>query len=217
MFIYVDESGNLSGPKGEQYFVLTALLVKDERTPKKLIRKAKKRGLPKKLRRLPEVKGRESSSRFLRFLLGDLSQEDVGIGILVADVRKIPKHLRGKEGLLYLKLSQLLLEECGAGEYSPLILKFDRKPLTGVTKEGFNTALRERFVITPEPKRFEIYHHDSTEDAGLQVVHHIAWSTYQKYQHNDKQWYDLFSQKIIVEKLFSLPPKKTNPANSLRA
>lgn len=205
MFIYIDESGNLSGLKGERYFVLAALLVKDERTPKILIRKAKKRGFPKKLRRLPEVKGRESSGRFLHFLLEDLSREDVGIGILVADVRKIPKHLRGKEGLLYLKLSQLLLEECRAGGYSPLILKFDRKPLTGVTKVGFNTALRGRFVITPKPRRFEIYHHDSTTDAGLQVVHHIAWSIYQKYQHGDKQWYDLFSSKIIVEKLFTLP------------
>jgi len=205
MFIYIDESGNLSAPKGERYFVLAALLVKDERTPKRLIRKAKKRGFPKKLWQLPEVKGRESSGRFLHFLLGDLSREDVGVGILVADVRKIPRHLRGKEGLLYLKLSQLLLEECRASEYSPLILKFDRKPLTGITREGFNTALRERFVITPKPKRFEIYHHDSTEDAGLQIVHHIAWSTYQKYQHNDRRWYDLFSQKIIVEKLFTLP------------
>lgn len=205
MFIYIDESGNLDGKKGERYFVLVALLVRDERTPKKLIHKAKKRGLSKKLRQLPEVKGRKSSGRFLHFLLGDLSREDVGIGILVVDVRKIPKHLQGKEGLLYLKLSQLLLEECGAGEYGSLVLKFDRKPLTGITREGFNTALRERFVITSKPRRFEIYHHDSTTDAGLQVVHHIAWSTYQKYQHNDKRWYGLFSRKIIVEKPFILP------------
>jgi len=214
MFIYTDESGNLSGPKRERYFVLAALLVKDERIPKRITRRAKKRGLPKKLRHLPEIKGGAFSYRYRELLFKYLMAEDVHIGLLVVDTHRIPKHLRKEEGLFYLRLSEVLLERCGAGNYDHLDITFDRRDLKGITRVGFNTTLKERFSLAPRPKRFSVQHNDSTEVAGLRLAHHIAWAAYQKYQRGDPRWCKMLSPKIISEESFDLSPLKTKPHTS---
>lgn len=199
MFIYLDESGSLTPAKNQQYFVLAALLVKDERIPKKLIRRAKEQGLPRKLQRLTEIKIGKKLNRYRELLFRYLVAEDVRIGFLVVDTKLTPEHLRREEGLLYLRLSKILLERCGVDKYDHLDITFDKRDLRGITKVVFNNSLKERFALSPKPKRFAVYHNDSTEVAGLRLVHHLAWATFQKYQRSNPYWCELFSPKIVFE------------------
>lgn len=214
MFVYLDESGNLTSGKNQQYFVLAALLVKDERIPKRITRKAKKRGLPRKLRHLTEIKLGRGSRRYREILFRCLVAEDVRIGFLVVDTNRIPEHLKKEEGLLYLRLSKFLLECCGVDEYNHLDITFDKRDLRGITKVVFNNSLKERFALAPKPKRFAVHHNDSTQVAGLRLVHHLAWAAFQKYQRGNPYWYELFSPKIIFEESADFIFKKTKPRTS---
>lgn len=69
MHIYVDESGNLIGPKGQKrIFLVGALRTEDNRAIRKLFEQAKRYTLPKGQRHLTEIDLEKSFVRFGRFV-----------------------------------------------------------------------------------------------------------------------------------------------------
>ena len=88
MKIYVDESGDLGfGPRASRYFVLAALVVRDEQKIRRCFKKIRQRNLKKSFRDLPEfkynnTKGLIKNYRELTAALGEkpeLHYEDIVI------------------------------------------------------------------------------------------------------------------------------------------
>ena len=66
MYIFLDESGDLGfSKKSQQYFVIAILITKDKKPIENCIKRVRQRKLPKKYKRIPELKFR-NSNRIIR-------------------------------------------------------------------------------------------------------------------------------------------------------
>lgn len=201
MYVYLDEAGSIKSKGGERkYFVVTTFTTNNPKAVEVCLRRAKRNKSPKKLRRLAEIKASKAPPKYKRYFYQHLSQLDVEIYSVILDTKKAPKHLRSEEGVLYLHLVKTVLEQCRLEQSQTIHLFLDKRQLKGLTRESFNAALKERFSLDfAKPTRFEINHLDSTTNNGVQVADLIAHAVFQKYQHENSEWYDLIEERIKGE------------------
>lgn len=194
MNIYTDESENGT-------LLIAAVVTKQHRELMNIMRRTRQRKLPKKLRAKAEIKASQATDKFRRYFYTHLAAlQEPRLYSIYIDKTKIPPHLRGKEGLLYVRMMIRLLEACPLTETNQIYVYPDRKPLKGVSQAGFITSLKQHFAIHLEgPTQFEVYPRSSQEDPGIQVADFVAYAFYQHYERANDQWYDLLKPLIQKE------------------
>ncbi len=203
MHVYVDESGNLIGPKGQKrIFLIGALRAEDNRAIRKLFEQAKRYTLPKGQRHLTEIKASWAPDRFRQHILRGLSRLDVKIHLSVYRAERIPWELRGHEGLIYLHLVREAVSSCLTEEVHVTHVIIDKRQLHGISREDFDLHLRVALALRlPANARLKIIHRDSTIDPGLQAVDYVCWAVFQKWQRGDPAWCALISDRVVTHRI----------------
>lgn len=67
----------------------------------------------------------------------------------------------------------------------------------------FNKYIIKQIKSKFEPKiPLDIYHYNSKQSAGLQAIDMFCWGIFRKHELNDKEWYNVFKDKIIYDEQY---------------
>ena len=209
MFLYLDESGNLTKSIGK-YFIVTSYTIGDPRRIAKAFRKWQKNKFPRKLKYQSEVKFNDSHltddlrEKTLKFL----AKQDVRIFYTYLKITNIPQDYRGKQGLIKTGLLYTHIVGDTLELYLPITeTEFrvfrDRRILKGVTMKDFNEHLTTQLLPQlPAKVVFQIQAMDSTSSPQIQVADWIcgALARYHEGKTQGEKFYNILKNNIIQEK-----------------
>lgn len=194
MYIYLDESEL-------DLLVIVAVVTNAPKELKNIMRRTRQRRLPKQLRAQSEIKAQRATDKFKRYFYTRLAEfDDAKLFSIQLDKSKIPAHLVGKEGLVYVRMVIALLEACGLEHRREIYVYPDKRPLKKVSESAFVTTLEQHFGVNfSEQTRFEVHMTDSQTDLGVQVADFVASAFFSKYQHDNDEWYEIIKPLIVKE------------------
>lgn len=209
MFVYLDESGNLTKDK-EHYFIVGSYTVGDPRRISKAFRKWQRTKFPRKLKGQSEVKFNNPTldDKLRLKTIKFLANQDIRIFYTFLKKENIPREYRKKgkvheTGLLYTEIVGETLEL-----YLPIAeLEFrvfrDRKTLRGVNLAQFNEILNAR-LLPKLPARviLQIAAEDSSTHPQIQVADWICGALARYYENKKygKEFYEILKNNIVRSK-----------------
>ncbi|HJH25901.1 MAG TPA: hypothetical protein C5S37_03805 [Methanophagales archaeon] len=200
MYIFLDESGDLGfSKKSQQYFVIAILITKDKKPIENCIKRVRQRKLPKKYKRIPELKFRNSNRIVRKSVLKCLSKRDVEISYILLNKRRIYRRLQDKKNIVYNYITSFLLQKVLSEESDKIEFVVDRL-YTKRNREEFNSYIN--YKIQTELRRtikISIEHKNSEEERCLQAVDFVAGAIYRKYVFDDESYYSIIRDKIQEE------------------
>lgn len=212
MYVYLDESGNLTKSNG-QYFIVGSYTVGDPRKIAKAFRKWQKNKFPKKVRVKPEVKFNDNLKDELRLkTLKYFAKQDIRIFYTFLKKKNIPEeyYKKGKvheTGLLYAEIVKATLELYMPVTENEFIVIRDRRTLKGVTVDRFNEVLKVSLLPKlPAKVLFQVQAVDSTTNPNVQVADWICGALARYYEKKlmGEEFYSVLKGNIVQEKeLFS--------------
>ena len=213
MYLYLDESGdlgfNFDKKKSSKKFVITILLCHTDNTRKEF-RKAVQRTIKNKIQRskknkqVTELKGTRTHIDVKKYFLKNVGDEDWSIYSLILNKKRVNKNLRTSRGKkkLYNFLSRILIEELGAilrNTMGKVELVVDKSKNKEEIKD-FNHYLENQLeALLPLNVPLNIFHLHSFQTYELQAVDLFSWGIFRKFEFNDLEWYNCFSNKIDCE------------------
>lgn len=192
---FLDEAGDVGYSEGSTSILLVTVLLTDD--PQKLRRAiAKTRRSPgKKLKEIPELKAFATPRRIIEKLLLYMAQLDVEIVASVVDKRVINRP--GDLEDLYRWACVETIQEC-LKRHPDLSLHIDKRYTDRRLRDKQNEAIAEG--ITGLSATLVIQHVQSESERAIQVADAVAWSLFQKYEHNDDGLFFLIKDKIVMER-----------------
>ncbi|HOT08064.1 MAG TPA: DUF3800 domain-containing protein, partial [Methanotrichaceae archaeon] len=190
--------GELS--KEDPYFVLAALIAREEIAIRRCIKDTRKT-LPKKYKARSELKFKQSDYRGKRRILQCIANTDNDIVyVLLRKDRRalLAPYLRAEPQVLYTDLYRHLLQEVIAGyevkgELEVVIDRF----LYGYARKQFDDSLSDGLR-----QSLNIFHMDSRQCPCLQAVDFIAGAIARRYRDDDDIYYNKIKHKIIIASEF---------------
>lgn len=194
MHIFLDEAER-------DILVIAAVVTDRPKELKNVLHRTRATKLPKRLRAAAEIKASQATEKFKRAFYARLANlQEPRLYAIHLNKKKIPTHLKGKEGLLYLRMVIALLESCPLKTAREIYVYPDKRPLKGVSQAGFIISLTQHFGVNlARQTRFEVYPRNSHDDLGVQAADFVAHAFFQKYQHGDATWYQHIKPLIKKE------------------
>lgn len=198
MRVYIDESGNLGGLGAEEdpYFILAALVARDEIPIRRCIKDVRQT-LKKKYKVKSELKFRESDDPSKRRILECVAKtnNDIVYAYLRKDQAVLLKAYLGVEPqILYNDVcKQLLNRLISSYEFKGTVDIVIDRFLYGEAQERFNNFLADGLM-----RSIDIAHLDSKQCPCLQAVDFIAGAVAHKYRDNDDLYYNKIKHKITM-------------------
>lgn len=213
MYLYLDESGDLGfdfeTKKSSKTFVITILACFNDET-RRMFRKAIQRTIKnkinrnKKKQRVQEIKGSKSDINAKKYFLRYLESADWKIYSIILNKINVNADLKspiGKEKL-YNLLARILIEELIPilrNTNGKVELIVDKSKSIEAIKE-FNHYLESHLKAhLPLNVPLDIYHLRSYEIYELQAADIFCWGIFRKYEYQDFEWHNCFSDKIECE------------------
>ena len=207
--VYIDESGDLGfSQKSTRYFISSFVFVREKAGINAQIRK-----LLKTLHRQGRYTGSElkftnSNSSVKSLCLQRFSEYNFEIGLIVIEKIKTAQRLREIPNILYNYIivhnviwSLLSLLESN----ERLVINID-KSLSKSNREAFNDYVQNKanWVWRQElghssnllPNQVKCNHVDSEKEPLIQLADYICGATFQKYERNNSNYYDIIREKI---------------------
>jgi hypothetical protein len=199
MYIYLDETGQISKHKDSKYFIIGTFTTGDPRRIQKQFLGWKKKKFPRKLRNLSEVKfsdtGLDDTLRLksMKFI----SNLDVRIRYSFIKLNNIPSDYDSKDGIkaghLYTDMVSKTLES-----YLPISDKSfrvfcDTRNLKGLTSSEFKSIVTSIIQSQLDPKSIiQIERLDSTTNINIQIADWICGAL-DRYYNNKKYGNEFFA------------------------
>lgn len=213
MYIYLDESGNLTKDSGK-YFIVGSYSVGDPKRIANAIRKWQKSKFPRKVKVQPEVKFNDPhlDDKLRQRTLKFLAKQDIRIFYTYLKVTNIPEQYRSKDGkfktgLLYTEIVAETLELYLPITETEFRVFRDQRILKGVILSEFNDHLTARLLPQlPTKTLIQIQAMDSTTSPQIQVADWIcgALARYHERKPLADEFYNILKNNIVKEKeLFS--------------
>lgn len=179
MFIYLNESGNLTKSNGK-YFIVASYSINDPKRVSNGFRRFQKNKFPKKLRSQTEIKFNDShidDDLRLRTLKHFVAQ-DIRIFYTFLNKKNVPEeyHKKGKihkTGQLYSEIVVATLDLYLPITEKSFIITRDQRVLKGVTISQFNEALKTSLLPKLPAKTFFLIH--TVDSAGSPQVQITDW------------------------------------------
>lgn len=213
MFVYLDESGNLTKGNGKHFIVATFTVGNPQRIAN-AFRRWQHSKFPKKLRDQSEVKFNDShlNDDIRKKTIIYLAKQDIRIFYTYLKITNIPKEYRKKgkvheSGLLYAEIVRATLEL-----YLPLteqhfIIIRDKRTLKGMSPKDFHERLKLSLLPKLPPKvMFHTQAVDSTTSPKVQIADWVcgALGRYLEKKESGDLFYSFLKNNIVKEKeLFS--------------
>lgn len=209
MFVYLDESGNLTKTK-EMFFIIATYTVNDGARISKAFRKWQKSKFPRKLRDQAEVKFNDShlTDELRLKTIEYLTKQDIRIFYTFLNSENIPEEYRKKgivheTGLLYTEIVAATVELYLPFTEKELMVIRDQRSLKSVPLKMFNEKLNLRLLPQlPAKINFKIQAVDSTSSVQVQVADWVCGALGRFYEGKPKgeAFYTLLKKNIIEEK-----------------
>ncbi len=218
-YLYLDESGDLGfdfiNKKPSKFFTVTILAVQGIESNRKLIktvkivlrRKLNPRG--KRRRIIQELKGTDTTMPIKKYLYLQLKGINFGLYSVSLNKRRVYEYLLREKSKIYNFIARQVLDkipfENNSAERTEFII--DKSKSKPEIRE-FNSYIRNQLEGRLDPKTtLDIYHRNSQEAPGLQIVDLFCWGIFQKYERGKTEWYDVFTSKIMFCSVY-LPERK---------
>lgn len=163
------------------------------------VKHVKMRKLPKKHRKVSELKFSKADHRIREYLLKCLSDKLVDLYYLNIEKSRVYPDLRNNKDKLYNFIIGTLFEWL-VGSYSPR--HFDLivdKSLSKFQRENFNWYVENRARLWGERRvDITITHENSSNSYGLQIADFVAGAVFHKYERNNEEYYNLIKNKIRI-------------------
>ena len=201
MYIYIDESGDFGSiKKSSKYFLIALVTSRDNRQFDIFMRRLRSRKLPKKERKLPELKATLATKSFPKYFYSHLKELDFKVVAVTLDKKDIPSHLRKEEGIIYLRMIEQGLVPLVKQKSNNYLITIDRKHFKKMSKEAFNLALKDFLLVEQHLKvPVTIHQIDSTTNRNIQFADFMVYAFGRKYNFRDNTWYNMIKGKIVAE------------------
>ena len=193
-YIYIDESGDLGTKQGSsKYFVMAAIKVEDSKKLEKMIKKTR-RSFTKKMLTSNEIKGGNLPYDLKIKILKKLKNIDYEVFIIVFDKENRYKIGYGDNKKAYDILASRLAELINIDK--PTFIFIDKSKNKQEEIDSFNELfLNNLNNIKKQPIKIE--HADSMHYKGLQMADLISWSTFQNFENDNPEFFDMIKNKVV--------------------
>lgn len=212
-YLYLDESGDLGfdfvNKKPSKYFTITILVVNgylNNRLLFKAVKKTLKRKLnPKNKRKriVMELKGTKTTLEIKKYFYEQVKSINFYIYSITLNKRRVYEYLVKDKTRVYNFIARLVLEQISFKEANIQVELIIDKSKSKPEIVEFNNYIRRQLEAKIDPKiPFSIYHRDSVENIGLQVVDMFSYGIFEKYERKRNDWFNIFSQKVKYDSLY---------------
>ena len=205
MQIYLDESGSIvngllpSASESVPYFVLAALVLKEDLPIKRCIKDIRRKKIKKRYKQTSELKFNDSDDTIRRRILECIGRTNNDISYAILDNSKIQHEVEPQ--LIYNEICRQLIYKIannyGASGQVEVIID---KSLYGAQRTAFNAHMADRSgVIVPVTLgEVKVTHVDSKACPYIQAVDFIAGAINRKYRDKDDLYYQKIQHKISL-------------------
>lgn len=203
-FIFMDESWDLGFDKkgSSQYFVITFLFLKHQKTANLIIKKLFHRLKGKKIKIKSWVfhACKESPSHIKKALLL-IREKECKVMSLIVNKEKVYTRFQNQKHLLYTWVVNVLVDSLITKNSIPK----DEKINFIASRRETNKSLNDNFLAYLSNKhkdqpQLEFAIKTPYQEKGLQIADIVSYAVYQKYEHQDNGYYQLIEKLMIEEK-----------------
>lgn len=208
LYLYLDESGDLGfdffAKKPSKFFTITVMMVKgveNNRKISKAVKKTVRQKLYKQAR--TELKGTRDSIAVKTYFYKLIRDVPFEIYALTLNKKRVYDHLTQKKERVYNFIARKVLDVIPFDNATTRIeLIIDKSKGKHEIRE-FNKYLFRQLSGKIDPKiPLDIEHHLSHEYLQLQAVDLFAWGIFRKHEKNDREWFDIFKDKIRYDEVY---------------
>jgi hypothetical protein len=205
MQIYLDESGSIvngllpSASESVPYFVLAALVLKEELPIKRCIKDIRRKKIKKRYKQTSELKFHDSDDPIRRRILECIGRTNNDISYAVLYNSKIQHEVEPQ--LIYNEICrQLTYEIVNNYDVSGQVEVIIDKSLYGAQRAAFNAHMADRtgIIVPATLGEVKVTHVDSKACPCIQAVDFIAGAINRKYRDNDDLYYQKIQHKISL-------------------
>ena len=212
-YLYLDESGDLGfdlvNKNSSKFFTICILLIKSEENKKKII-KSVSRTLHKKLnpknkrnRIVQELKGTSTTIEVKKYFYKKIIDLDFHIYSITLNKIRVYDNLVKNKSRVYNWIVRLLLDNVDFSEVKDRIYLIIDKSKNKPQIVEFNEYIYRQLMAKIDPKiPLEIKHKRSCSDYGLNVVDLFSWGIFRKHERKDREWYNIFREKIKFDGIY---------------
>lgn len=211
-YLYLDESGDLGFDfvnKSPSRFFTVCILATSDRESFYAISKTARKTLRRKLRRkgrgaVEELKGSATSLEVKRYLWEAIRERQFGIYSVTLNKLRLFEELRRNKARVYNFVARLVVDAIPFERARTRVQLVVDKSKGRPEIEHFNRYILSQLEgrINPALVPVEIDHLDSRAVPFLQVADLFAWGIFRKYERGDFQWYDVFKEKVLLDRLY---------------
>ena len=213
--IYIDESGDLGfdlDKKGTKRFFIIGALICTSQTENKHLFKAVERTLKNKVfkskktkNKQIELKGALTEINTKKYYYKNMPKNHWSLRFSILDKKLIKKQFKGEvdKDRLYNYLARELIKSIKFGKEEVAITLYLDKLKGSKEAKVFNHYIETYLKGTlPFSSQVSCYHADSKENKGIQAIDMFLTGVYDRYNHDDLEWYKVFKEKIKYEKIY---------------
>lgn len=212
MIIYLDESGDLGfdfeNKHPSEKFIIT-LLVCDNSMVTRGFKKSIVRTIKNKLdkgrkgnRSIRELEGTGTTISVKRYFYQHPPKKGWYLYTIALNKRRVFDNLKTKHGKkkLYNYIARILIEQIDLHKPGNAVTLIVDKCKNKDEIADFNQYIGNQLdALLPLDVPLNIYHKNSSANAGLQAVDLFCWGVFRKYERVDLEWYEVFRPHIAYE------------------
>lgn len=190
-YMYIDESGDL-GLKGSNYLVLSALLVDGPGQLDRIIKNMRRNKFKKELKKAYEIKANKSSDEVREYMLKQLNKvQNAKIFYIVLEKKKIfSEYLQNDKHKLYNYVAGKLAKNIILNKVD-IEIRIDKSKGKQLLQQDFNEYFIKNLKEGSSIIKVRIEHSYSHCWSGIQFADMLAWSCFQKFEHNNSTYIDI--------------------------
>ncbi|MDO8840809.1 MAG: DUF3800 domain-containing protein [Methanocalculus sp.] len=205
MEIYIDESGDLGfGPQASAYFILAAIIIRDDQKMRRCFKKIRQNKLKKSLRDVPEFKFNNTKGVIKRRIMECISESDLDIAYALLRKSQVKPQLKGKQQAIYNYISGHLVSSIARKyDHDSLMEIYIDKSTYSFEREVLDQYLSYRLLdngdqSVPSSDNIIIKHVDSRNEPCIQAADFVAGATHQMYRDNTLEHYNIIERKVLI-------------------
>lgn len=208
-YLYLDESGDLGfdfvNKKPSKFFTICILAMSSVEANRQLA-KAVRLTLRRKLnsphhrkRMIQELKGTGTTLEIKKYFYDHAKGVKFGIYAMTLNKRRVFERLAQNKSRVYNFVARKVLDQIpfSMNDGSPVTFIIDKSMAKPEIAE-FNSYIGRQLEgkLPPNVPLF-MEHHHSHDYPGIQAVDLFAWGIFQKYEHGDTAWLDVFAANKV--------------------
>jgi len=212
-WLYLDESGDLGfdfvNARPSEFFTICILATSSRQMNRAFgyaVKKTLKRRLnPKGKRRrvVEELKATRTTLAVKEYAMRQLPDKPYGIYALTLNKRRLFSSLAENKDRVYNYVARRVIDRIPFEQAKGNVqLVVDRSKGAKRIQE-FNSYITTQLEGRIDPSvSLDFQHVNSKEWPGIQLADLFAWGIFQKYEHQDDAWYQIFRTRIVCEDQF---------------